>query len=149
MSETSGIILVEAAEVLTCDTRHVRKTLDSLIPKHMGDNRNGVVILINGYDDDPQELFLIPEVRKWFHSLFDNVPDLFFWMNMGSGRLMFYALMMGKPIRIHGGTTIRSEDMRKFLKWGFYQLNIFCKRHGIDPEPSNQHILECLKEASA
>jgi hypothetical protein len=138
-------IMVEKSEVLTQDVSRVRKILDSFLPTLASRNRNNVVILVNGYDDDSRELFLIAEVRTWFHRLFDAVPELFFWMDMHQQRLPFYALMMGEPVRGNGGTTVSSGDMGKFMLWGYTNLNEFCARHNFDATPSNSHILSCLK----
>jgi hypothetical protein len=146
-ADAAATILITKEEILIRDVSHVRSILDSFIPTLVERNRNGVEILITDYDDDERELFLIPEVRPWFHRLFDVIPDLFFWMDMSNGRLLLYALMMRSPVRVEGGTTIIPEDMQEFLTWGFSHLNVFCKMHDFDPEPSNQHINTCIKES--
>jgi hypothetical protein len=140
-------ILINKEKVLAQDASRVRRVLDSFAPLLLEKNRNAVVVLVTGYNDDQRELFLIPEVRPWFHRLFDIVPDLFYWMDMRNGRLLLHALMMHPPVRVAGGTTIRPENMRDFLIWGFSRLNVFCNTHQLDPTPSNQHITACIKEA--
>jgi hypothetical protein len=145
MTDTPVTILINREEVLAQDASRVRRVLDSFIPLLLERNRNAVALLITGYDDDQRELFLIPEVRTWFHRLFDITPDLFYWMDMGNGRLLLHALMMRSPVRVEGGTTIRPEDIQEFLIWGYSGLDVFCTTHHLDPLSSNQHITVCIK----
>lgn len=142
------MIQVRKEDVLFQDTSDVRDILDSFVPTLLDRNRNAITVHLNGYNDDSRELFFIPEVRTWFHRLFDTIPDLFFWMSMMDECLPLYALMMFKPVRVEGGSVIRPEDMQKFLVWGFNGLNEFCDKHDLDPNPSNKHITNCLKGSS-
>jgi hypothetical protein len=132
--------------VLIRDVSRVRRLLDSFLSTLDERNRNAVNVLITDYDDE-RELFLIPEVRQWYQSLFHVIPDLFYWMDMSDGRLFLYSLMMHSPIHVDGGTIIRSEDMQEFLKWGFSHLNMFCRIHNLDPTPSNLHINTCFNKS--
>jgi hypothetical protein len=134
------IITVSRKEIVSEDVSRVRGILDTFVPTLTDRNRNRVTIMINGYDNDPRELFLINEVRKWFHRLFGAVPELFFWMDMRPPWLTFYAIMFGTPVREPGGTTMSSEDLQRFLIWGYQNLNGFCSAHDISPDPSNEHI---------
>jgi hypothetical protein len=147
MGDTTGIILISKAEVLAQDVSQVRRTLDALMPEGAENNRNGVIVLIDGYNEDGRELYSVPEVKTWFHRLFDAVPELFYWMDMSNGRLLYHALMMRSPIRVEGGTAVSPEDMQQFLRWGFSHLNVFCQRHQFDPASSNEHITACVREA--
>lgn len=136
-------IMIGRDEILSLDVSRPRSILDGFIPDLMGRFRNAVVVLVNGYDDDPRELYDIDEVRSWFARFFDAVPELFFWMDMRDKRLIYYALMMGTPIRKAEGATVSAEDIAKFMVWGFANLNTFCAKHGLDHGPSNRHIRDC------
>ncbi len=146
MGDTTVIILIEKAEVLAQDVSQVRRTLDAFMPEGAESNRNSIIVLINGYDEDGRELYSIPEVRTWFNHLFEAVPELFYWMDMSKGRLLYHALMMRSPIRVKGGTAVSPEEMQQFLMWGFSRLNVFCQRHHFDPASSNEHITACIRE---
>ena len=137
---TPVTILVSKDEIVSESVSGVRGILDSFVPILIDRNRNRVTIMVNGYNTDSRELFLINEVRKWFHHLFDVVPELFFWMDMRPPWLTFYAIMFGTPVREQGGTTISREDLQRFLVWGYQNLNVFCSAHGISPDLSNEHI---------
>ena len=147
MTDTPVTILVNREDVLAQDASRVRRVLDSFVPLLLKKNRNTVEVLVTGYDNDKRELYQISEVGTWFHRLFDITPDLFNWMNMSNNRLLLNALMMHSPVRVQGGTTIRPDDIQKFLIWGFSRLNVFCNTHHLDPTPSNKHITACIKEA--
>jgi hypothetical protein len=81
MTDTPVTILVNREKVLAKDASRVRRVLDSFVPLFLEKNRNNVAVLVTGYNDDKRELCQIPEVRTWFHSLFDITPDLFYWMS--------------------------------------------------------------------
>ena len=144
---TPVTILVSKDEIVSENASGVRGILDSFVPILIDRNRNRVTIMINGYDTDSRELFLINEVRKWFHHLFDVVPELFFWLDMRLPWLTFYATMFGTPVRVQGGTTISSEDLQRFLVWGYQNLNVFCSTHGISPDLSNEHIRSAIERS--
>ncbi len=140
-------ILISKDEIVSVNASRVREILDSFVPTLIDRNRNRVNIMVNGYDDDSRQLFLIGEVRKWFHHLFDVVPELFFWMDMLPPWLAFYSIMFGTPVRAEGGTTVSKEDSQRFLVWGYQNLNIFCSTHGVSPDLSNEHI-RCAIESN-
>ena len=138
-------IQVSRDSVLAQDVSGVRGVLDSFALSLITKNRNSVIVHINGYLNDARELNQILEVRKWFHRLFDSVPELFYWCDMEEGMLLFYATMMFAPVRSQGGSVLRDEDMQKYLLWGFENLNTYCAEHGLDPGPCNEHVTKCLK----
>lgn len=145
MPAGSSTILVSADEVRAKDASGVRNVIDTFVPALLRRNRNALIILVNGFNDDPRELYLIPEVRTWFHRLFDEVPELFYWANLEDTRFLLFGLMMFSPLRVSRGSTLSPEDMQRFLLWGYGGLNVFCSAHQLDPEPSNAHIFRCLK----
>jgi hypothetical protein len=147
MLDVRSTINVSKAEVLSLDVRGVRRILDSVLADRaeLERNRNNVAIYVLGYDNDSRELYLIPEVRKWFHRLFDEVPELFYWMNMRENFLVFYALMMQRPIKVEGGTIVSPEDMQQFLVWGYERLNLFCAEQRLNADATKSHISACLE----
>jgi hypothetical protein len=141
---TPVTILVSKEEILSGDVSRVRSILDSFVPEALENNRNRIIVNVLGYSDDSRELYLIGEVRNWFHCLFDSVPELFFWLNLTQPWLTFYAIMHGTPIRQNEGTTVSREDLEHFLIWGYEQLNQFCNKHSVPVEPSNTHVRNAI-----
>lgn len=43
--------------------------------------RSNMAFTVSGYDTDPRELWAIPEVKKWFRSLYKKVPYLFYFLS--------------------------------------------------------------------
>jgi hypothetical protein len=56
------------------------------------------------------------------------------------------AIYVFKPIRVDNNTTISNTDFQKFLKEGFIGLNLFCKKYGLDPDPTNKAIKQWMIE---
>lgn len=56
-------ILISKDEIVSVNASRVREILDSFVPTLIDRNRNRVTIMVNGYDDDSRQLFLIGEVR--------------------------------------------------------------------------------------
>ena len=83
------IIQVSLTEVQVADTSLSTSALKSFVPDLLKRNRNRVRFEVLGYDDDPRELFDIPEVRKYFQNLIDENPGLFYWMDIDSHMLRF------------------------------------------------------------
>ena len=144
MEMSKVTIQVNKDEILALDTSRVRRILDTFIPELVDRNRNGVTVLVNGYEADPRELIVIPEVRAWFRRLSEVVPEIFFWMDLRPPFFTFYAIMASTPIRRDGGTTLSADDLKKFMIWGYTGLNLFCQTHNFDPGPSNAHIKQCI-----
>lgn len=141
-------ISVSRDEILEREIRRVREILDSFIPDLVERNRNRIELEVLGYGDDPRELFLVDEVRAWYHKFFQYTPDFFLWMNLRPPWLVFYAIMFGTPIRAAERTSVASEDLQQFLSWGFESLNQFCMSHGIRPDESNEHVAAALRETT-
>lgn len=135
-------IQISREEIASRDVSRVREILDSFNPVLLERNRNRVQIEIQGFGDDSLELFLINEVRRWFHALFDAVPEIFYWMDMSEQWFTYYTLMFNHPITTEGSTTTSAEGVQRFMLWSFENLNRFCSAHDVSPEPCNQHLKE-------
>jgi hypothetical protein len=80
MSKELMIYRVEKEEILGLDYSRISDFFGELVKlkkKAMGN----AVILVHGYDDIPDELYSIPEVREWAKGLIDKYPHLFYYMN--------------------------------------------------------------------
>jgi hypothetical protein len=47
-------------------------------------NRNKAVFWIFGYDEDPRELYEIPEVRRWFKFTLEQGVPWFYLLDVGA-----------------------------------------------------------------
>jgi hypothetical protein len=110
-------------------------------------NVGRVVVAVEGYDDDPRELWQIPPARRFFARLWRAVPHLlFFLLPEGPtgqvGSALFLALMLhpdprGGPSGAPDGKWYMRIDgswlATGFLEPGFAAMNAFAVRHGLAP----------------
>ena len=143
------IIQVSLTEVQAADTSRATSILQSFVPVLLERNRNRVRLEVLGYDNDPRELFDIPEVRKYFQNLFVENPSLFYWIDVDSYMLLFLGLMLFEPYRIEGQVGLRPEDMQSYVSGGFSGLNKFCESMGVSADATNDAILKVLKSWAA
>ena len=139
------IIQVSLTEVQAADTSLSTSTLKSFVPDLLERNRNRVRFEVLGYDDDPRELFDIPEVRKYFQNLIDENPGLFYWIDIDSHMLIFLGMMLFEPYRIEGQVGLCPKDMQSYLLRGFSGLNAFCDSVGVSADATNDAINSTLR----
>jgi hypothetical protein len=106
--------------------------------------RNSISFITHGYDDDPRELYDIPEVRGWFQKLFAAHPGLFYWLDMDGTMFVLIGLLLFTPTRVAGNVALRNEDLQQYMVAGFAGLNQFCKKHGLSAEPTNRLVVRRL-----
>jgi hypothetical protein len=126
------------------ESKAVRQAADSLrgfVPDLLEQNRNRVEIVIRGYDDDLRELYDISAVRLYFQLLFEEVPELFYWIDVNSPMFLFLGAMLYTPLKEPDGSFGLSQyDMQAYLVRGFSGLIRFCREQGISPEPTNNLV---------
>ena len=114
--------------------------MQTFVPDLVERNRNRVQIEVLGYGEDSRELFDIPEVRRYFQTLFECVVGLFYWIDIDSHMFVFLGLMLYAPIRVLGEVTISPQDLEAFLLRGVIGLNRFCELTGASPDESTATI---------
>jgi len=136
---------IRRSEVEACDITSVAGTLDSFIPELCDLYRNRVDFFVTDYDDDPREVWDIPEVRAFYGKLFRTYKGMFYWANTKSQMFGMLALLTYPTFRSGGGATITMENQQLFLAEGFVLLNDYCREKGLSPDPANRAILEWVK----
>lgn len=71
---------VDKKEVKYSQFDRVRE-LFSTLEKIGKEARNTVIISFDGYDDVPEEIFEIPEIRRWVGKLYKKYPHILYFMN--------------------------------------------------------------------
>lgn len=70
-------------EVDVCATYRMEQQIGEL--KKLGaDAKNIMAICFMGYDNDPREVYDIPAVQKYLRKLLENVPELFYFIDIPS-----------------------------------------------------------------
>jgi len=98
-----------------------------------------------GYDDDPRELFEIPEVQNWVKaSMFDEKIPWFFFLSTSPNSQSIKALAVcycAEPVKQNDGS-IKFQPMQKnmqdFAFINFSNMNDFMKAHDLTQSMSTQ-----------
>ena len=80
--------------------------------------RGGVIIFIQGYNNDPRELFEIEEVRNWFKALLEDVPYLFYYINPEPSFYQYFLLLsMYIPYtKVNDGVVLDKQALERFIE---------------------------------
>jgi len=116
-------------------------------------NRNKLSLVIAGYDNDPRELYEIPEVRAWFQKSIDKCIPWFYLLKSAQDRVNLEILLYSCcPISISNHSAhskiITIEDYHYINQWidiNFHNLNRFIDSRDI-PEDINEEISKHVAE---
>ena len=106
--------------------------------------RDQVVFGVDGYNDDPRELFEIPEVRTFIRDLDSKWPFWFFFLSKATNALKMIMFSLCRYQRA-GGALIRYDpkDVKLFLYRHFDALNQIFDRFDFD-KPLNKEMSEAI-----
>lgn len=110
------------------------------------ESSNGTItLLVSGYDNDPRELHLIPEVRRYFQALDQQFP---FWFHIcvrieHSLRMIFTMLADLEPIALEQpagaiGYSISNDDLNTFVGLHLEAMRGLHVKYGFDPMESDR-----------
>jgi hypothetical protein len=98
-----------------------------------------VSIGVHGYDDDPRELFEIPEVRVFFRELDRQFPFWFFFLSTASGGLTLLALLLCRITRLSPTVSnYNQEDFENFISSHLAAMNYVFDSFQIEEELNEQ-----------
>lgn len=108
------------------------------------DASNGTIsLMVSGYDDDPRELYVIPEVRQYFHVLDDQFPYWFHVCARIDHTLRLLLMMLVEieqvpqsPESSSAEARFSNDDLHLFLLHHIQTMNTLHTRHGFDEETS-------------
>jgi hypothetical protein len=138
------IIRVSKDEVERCDPSRIADIFREHDSNLLQNQRNKVQIDITGYNEDPRNMWEIPEAGNFYQALFNEIPELFYWIDINSYMFFLLGIMVYPPLRAEGGVTLSSEDLQAYLVRGIEGLNRFCKQRNLSTEPTDQAINEKL-----
>jgi hypothetical protein len=104
--------------------------------------------MIEGYDDDPREIYAIPEVRTFYQQLWRRWPYWLYFCNLDTENLMMMVMCCLDSLdalKVKGReqvkVTISPLAVVQFISHGFVPMNEMCERAGM----SERHIFERTK----
>lgn len=141
------IVTIERNDIERQNTAPALESLERLIASRQAlEASNGTIsLMVSGYDDDPRELHLIPEVRCYFQVLDDQFP---FWCHIctrieHSLRMVFTMLAELTPVALEDppgaiGYRFSNDDLNAFVEQRLMAMQTLHARHGFDPKESEQ-----------
>ncbi|MDQ9172000.1 chlororespiratory reduction 6 domain-containing protein [Oxalobacteraceae bacterium R-40] len=105
---------------------------------------NGTIsLLVSGYDHDPRELYMIPEVRAYFQALDAAFP---YWFHVlarleHSLRMVFMLLADLTPVPSPDGSVqvqFANDDLHAFLEQHFQAMDSIHGKYGFSEEKNAQ-----------
>ncbi len=136
-----GFVIISKSEVERLDFSTIRSHI-----KRLAKNRNMLIkkhstldLIFYGYDDDPRELYQIPEVMKWLRQSMDEHIPWFYFVLKEKGaaaiRLLIYAFCGVTNIEPRNGGSIVHFDkskMKDFFSTNYISMNEFMDEHKLD-----------------
>lgn len=116
-------------------------------PQYVWSWKGGLSLSISGYDDDPRELFEIPEVRRYLHGLDQEWPFWLFFLTPPSIRLVGMCLASAVTIA-PGKVFLPPENFYRFMERGFEAVNHLFDHYGF-PESENEALSEVVSQVFA
>lgn len=82
------VIVVDRKSVVYGNVNHPLKVLRDLEKSDL-DLKGKIIITFEGFDDDPRDLFEVPEVRRWVSRLVKRKPHLFYFLSADTYTMLF------------------------------------------------------------
>lgn len=138
-------VRIRRATIEGGDPSTVTVLFDRFLSDEPDQKRNRVRFEVEGYVDDPRELYEIEEVREFFQRLFDDNEGLFYWIDPWADTFMFIGLMLYEPRRKGETVSLNPEDLRAYLERGLDGLDRFCAERGTSAGKSEDAITRFVK----
>ena len=128
--------LVEVGDAKNFHARFGKQRLP--VGKQLGAMMNSLALMIEGYDDDPREIYAIPEVRTFYQQLWERWPYWLYFCNLDTENLMMMVMCCLDSLdalKVKGQeqvkVTISPLDVVQFISGGFVPMNEMCERAGL------------------
>ena len=96
---------------------------------------NRFVFCIQGWDSDPREIHIVPEIRRFYSAFHDAWPYWLYFCNLDADTLSamtMCCLSSVNTMQVDGQTqtavTCDPLDMIQFIKCDFMPMNLMCER---------------------
>jgi hypothetical protein len=103
--------------------------------RRLRDMMNCFVLCIDGWDDDPREIHVIPEMRRFYSAFHEAWPNWLYFCNLDGDTLrsmVMCCLPDVSTMQVDGQTKIAVTcdplDLLNFIKHDFMPMNLMCDR---------------------
>ena len=118
------------------------------VGKQLQGMMNSLALMIEGYDDDPREIYAIPEVRAFYQQLWQRGPYWLYFCNLDTENLMMMVMCCLDSLdalKVQGQPQVQVQinplEVVQFISGGFVPMNEMCERAGM----SERQIFERTK----
>lgn len=118
------------------------------VGKQLQGMMNSLALMIEGYDDDPREIYAIPEVRAFYQQLWQRWPYWLYFCNLDTENLMMMVMCCLDSLdalKVQGQPKVQVQihplEVVQFISGGFVPMNEMCERAGM----SERQIFERTK----
>jgi hypothetical protein len=135
------VVMFSKVQVRQCKLAHFLKTFGpSILPEGpaLAEMMNTFQFLVDGWNDDPSELYAIPEIRKFYQHFHEVWPYWFFFCDLNTETLQMMTLCLlpnltgikrlGEP---KAGVQYDQLDLLRFIEKNFIPLNTMMERAGM------------------
>jgi len=141
------VVTITREDIEACNTAPALRSLNRLVDSRdaLEASDGTISLLVSGYDDDPRELHLIPEVRTYFQRLDENFP---FWFHVCTRiehtlRLLFMLLADLTPAthpNNAASTTyyFANDDLHLFISQRMEAMDSLHAKYGFSEEKSQR-----------
>ena len=106
--------------------------------RRLRDMANSFVFGIEGWDNDPREIHMIPEIRRFYSAFHEAWPYWFYFCNLDMDTLRAMTMCCMPSINVMQATgqvqvsvTCEPLDLLSFIKRDFLPMNLMCERAGM------------------
>ena len=108
------------------------------VGKQLQGMMNSLALMIEGYDDDPREIYAIPEVRTFYQQLWQRWPYWLYFCNLDTENLMMMVMCCLDSLdalKVQGEPQVQVQinplEVVQFISGGFVPMNEMCERAGM------------------
>ena len=108
------------------------------VGKQLGAMMDSLGLIIDGYDDDPREVYAIPEVRRFYQQLWERWPYWLYFCNLDTENLMMMVMCcLGSldALKVQGKEEVKvicdPLEVARFISEGFGPMNEMCEKAGM------------------
>jgi hypothetical protein len=141
------VLWASRAEVEAGDISHALTKLRKLLKPEIANRLKGRLIFqIQGYDDDPRDLWEFPEVCAWMRVLDKSFPHWFYFMDLGpDSTLSLIAFSLCKYEKMPNGKRIPPHELRPFFLSHLAAMNSLSKELGESPTENGRRSMDIAK----
>ena len=109
------------------------------VGKPLQEMMDTLALMIEGYDDDPREIYAIPEVRTFYRHLWQVWPYWLYFCNLDTENLMMMVMCCLDSldaVKVKGQSQVQVSinplEVVQFISAGFVPMNEMCERAGMN-----------------